>query len=613
MYKKGLLLLTLLTSTIFVTNFKKGGGAGVLYGDALGYYMYLPATFIYHNLDSITTLPEDKGIDGDIFWYTNEMAHSSITPKGYVLDQYTFGVAIMEMPFFFAAHAYAKATGKNANGFSKPYQNAIRWSSVIYTLLGLLILYQVLRRFFSENVAVTTIAILFLGSNLFWFTLYQAGMSHIPLFFLFALLLLATIKLYENPQKVHFISVGLLCGFITFIRPVDIVCIFIPLLYNIFDKESLQNKWAFFKKHRINIAIAVFMGALPFIPQLIYWKYMTGSFLYDSYGNTQTFNFLKPEIWYGLFSASNGWLFYSPALIVFFFGLFMWRKYKALSSVVFVIIPIYIYLIYSWFVPNYINGIGSRPMVDISAIVAIPLAAFIAFISTKKAWVITVFAAIMILCSAYSISFYVQQHYGLTLTEYNKTAFVAQTLFKSSLNYDDLVVNDIGEKQPNPKPLKAVTSKFYLQLNDTLKNTERDSLGNIYYSVPSDEAITPIQISIPYNKKTMGNVHWLKFSGVFKTADQGGLWNCQTLIYTVERGPETLIWRGLRVNNKIGKAHSINKRMKLYEWNLNEWGEVYFYSKLPGDIQDGDEIKLRLANDGGNTMQVKDVFIQMFE
>lgn len=613
MFKKILLFLIFSVSLIFAFNFKKGGSGGILYGDALGYYFYLPSAFIYHNLDSIAKLPDNRKIDGDIFYYANEMKRLCTTPKGRVLDQYTFGIAFLEAPFFFAGHLYAKITGQVDNGFSKPYQDAIRWSSVFYALMGFIILYKVLRRYYSENVSIASIFIMFLGSNIFWFTLYQGGMSHIPLFFLFSLLIYLTIRLYEKPDTLRFLMVGFVCGLITYIRPVDIVCVFVPLFYNVFDKESWKNKIRFIKEHLGKVLLAMLVCFLIWVPQMIYWKWMSGSFLYDSYGNQQTFNFGKPKIWEGLFSASNGWIFYSPALLTFLTGLFLWKKYKPFSWVVFIMIPVYMYLIYCWFVPNYINGLGSRPMVDICALVALPVAASVSFVSQQKIWKRMLFSAVMIFCICINIAFSIQKHLGISVSDYNNTAFVSQMFFRFNLTYNDLVVNDIGEKQPDPKKLKPIGDKIYVSLNDTMKNVTKDSLGQLVYNVPVDEEITPLQIHITYREKTMKQVHWIKGCGVFNTKDWADIWTCQAFVFTVERGKETLKWKGVRINNKIGRTNISLDGSQIYEWKVNQWGQVYFYTSLPDDIKDGDEIVMKITNSGKNTMQAKDIYLQMFE
>ena len=110
-----------------------GKDKAVFYGDALGYYAYLPSTFIYHNHTDIRALPDNRDLDPYIIsTFHNWDQGNKPTPKGYVLNQYTYGVALMECPFFFAAHAWEKLNGKKANGYSGSYVNAIKVSAFFF-------------------------------------------------------------------------------------------------------------------------------------------------------------------------------------------------------------------------------------------------------------------------------------------------------------------------------------------------------------------------------------------------------------------------------------------------------------------------------------------------
>jgi hypothetical protein len=90
----------------------------------------------------------------------------------YIINQYTYGVALMEAPFFAVAHMY-----ELANGYTGAYEWLIKLSSLVYTLLRLMLVYATLRRFFDETPALAATMLLFVGTNLFWFTIQQTGMS----------------------------------------------------------------------------------------------------------------------------------------------------------------------------------------------------------------------------------------------------------------------------------------------------------------------------------------------------------------------------------------------------------------------------------------------------
>ena len=74
--------------------------------------------------------------------------------------------------------------------------------------------------------------------------------------------------------------------------------------------------------------IIIFFAFLVWIPQLLYWKTVTGNYLFYSYAD-EGFFFLNPQILKGLFSYRNGWLIYSPVMFFALLGIpFLYRYAK---------------------------------------------------------------------------------------------------------------------------------------------------------------------------------------------------------------------------------------------------------------------------------------------
>jgi len=70
---KAIIIAVIIISGIFFV--KYGAKSYIFYGDGLGYYMYLPATFIFHNVDNMAELPKDKGIDEWAMIFTSNSLH----------------------------------------------------------------------------------------------------------------------------------------------------------------------------------------------------------------------------------------------------------------------------------------------------------------------------------------------------------------------------------------------------------------------------------------------------------------------------------------------------------------------------------------------------------
>ncbi len=618
MYKKLfhtlLIVVPVAVAAWFMVQYGKTGNT--FYGDAQGYYMYLPATFIYHNHTAGYQLPRDKDIPSSVIWYVDMMQSGTRTAKGHILNQYTYGVALMEAPFFFIAHSCELLKGGNANGYSTVYENAIKLSSVVYCLLGLFIIYRILRRYFSTTVSLLSTSFIFIGTNLFWFTVYQAGMAHEPLFFLYALLILLTVKAHEQPALSRFMLVGFVAGIITLIRPTDIICLLIPLLYNVYSRKTLTIKKDFLFTHRKKIFMAALCFIIPILPQLFYWKMMTGRYVVYSYGS-QGFNWDKPKIIAGLFHFSNGWIPYSPIMIFSLAGLFFMKKVRQWAWATWLLFPIYVYIIYSWYCYNYINGLGSRPMIHLYPLLSIPLAIVIGYIAKKGVIIKTIFTFVCLFFIALNISYSMQRAVGVLNSEESNFEFNAQMLFRMHLRYNDLVTLDIGEWQPNASVLeKAATLKCENYEHPVDEHYVPDTTGksSYVYHMLNDEH-HPNTLHVIYNRKKFGGAHWLKCSGRFMVPEGPKGYFKHLFVLSIDHNGSFLKWCGMKPLNKIGLADSScgHTDYKFDHWELRRWGYVYFFVKIPRNIQDGDKITLDLWNIGKEDIYMDDICLELYK
>jgi len=137
----------------------------------------------------------------------------------------------------------------------------------------------------------------------------------------------------------------------------------------------------------------LFTFILPWIPQFIYWKFVTGSYLYYPYGE-EGFFWLHPKIYYGLVGFRKGWLIYTPLMITTVLGIFLLKKrVPDLQKAIVFFIVLHIYIVFSWWCWWYGGSYGSRPMVDTYGILAIPAAIIIERITHLKKWTYPIFIA----------------------------------------------------------------------------------------------------------------------------------------------------------------------------------------------------------------------------
>jgi hypothetical protein len=145
---------------------------------------------------------------------------------------------------------------------------------------------------------------------------------------------------------------------------------------------------------------------------MIYWKEMTGHWLYFSYGSDERFFFGDPAIIKGLFSWRKGLFIYTPILLFAFAGIIMlWRNRSPHALPVTLFVPLNIYIIFSWWCWWYGGGFGQRAFIDSYALMAVAAAALLAYaFSSGKRWlragIITAYCMLMSLGIFNNIQYY---------------------------------------------------------------------------------------------------------------------------------------------------------------------------------------------------------------
>lgn len=349
-----------------------GNYHGVMWGDASGYYAYLPMWFIYGN--NAENYPE-----GIIDAIGNGFQPDSVSGK--VKNKYPSGVAILQAPFFLVAHLGSSIFAPESDGtplmspgFSRGYYWSVIVSGAVYAALGLFLLCSFLCFYFEPLVAVATCLALFLGTNLYYYAIICSGMSHVYSFFVFSALLYYSKFFFENIKLRSAILFGLLCGLAVLIRPTNILFIAFVLLLDWEGKGLFSRPLAILKKPLILLAI-VTSAVITWVPQMIYWYQNTGQLIYYSYGDEGFTNWKNPEITKIWFSTMNGLFPYAPVLLLSVIGIVIMaiKKVKVGLTIGFFFLLI-TYVFASWWVWSYGCALGSRPFVEYFAMMSIPLA-----------------------------------------------------------------------------------------------------------------------------------------------------------------------------------------------------------------------------------------------
>lgn len=583
-------------------------------GDSWGYYLYLPATIIHHDLDNLKTSVQTrlKYHPANLDYSQNPLGVLEVhpTPEGKQVNKYTVGVAIFQLPFFLLAHMLAILLHLPADGYSFIYIYLIHLAGVFYALAGFFILRKVLLHFVSDRICALTLLAISIGTNLYYFTVYNSGMAHAYLFMLYCVLIYFTIKWYQNFNWPAIIGISLSAGFITMIRPTEIICILIPVLWGIQSFRDIPGRFALFRQQLLKISVGAGFFILAGLPQLIYWKLLSGHFLYYSYTN-EGFDFLHPHIKDGLLSYKNGWLAYTPIMYFALTGIFLLkRKNPALFPIVF-FLPIHIYLIYSWWCWNYINGFGSRPMVETYALLSIPLAfTFKSTFVKGRLWLSILVAVASLFFIFLNLFNTYQFSRGVLWTEDANWQYYKNLFGKTKLDYLDLVRYDNNLPQPDEDNLRFVKEIGYNNFEDSISkfySPAASKSGRYGFTLNPEIQFGP-GMENQFRDLDLNPGDWLKISIDAKNKNQNyNLYQMNILGNRINRNGKDIYSRYIRIDNKVGNPHH-----SLWGGQNNVWGTAYYWIKIPEKTEPTDILKTYTKNLAAPEINIDNLTIQLW-
>ncbi|GAB3850363.1 hypothetical protein GCM10028822_15640 [Hymenobacter terrigena] len=386
----------------------KNSGA-VIGWDVSGYYLYLPAVFIHHDLQNLAFKDQMMQEYAPTPDFQQAFRHPG---SGHYVMKYSAGMAVQYLPFFLVAHALAAPLGYPVDGFSPPYQLAILGASVLMSILGLGLVRRVLRPRFGEWPTALTLLGIVLGTNYLDYTAIGGAMTHNWLFTWYAALLLLTPAFYRQPTRGRALAIGAIVGLMALTRPTELLALLIPLLWGLRPTgPAVRERLAFWQQHWTLLLAAGLIGAVILSVQPLYWHYVSGDWIVYSY-QQQGFSWLRPHLWDGIFSFKSGWLLYSPLLVVALLGFMALRRQQpAAFWPLLVFIALFTYVTFAWDEWLYGGSLGQRAMVQSYAVLAWPFAAAHQWLLARRPWLLA-YGAFAVLGCYYNLWLTYQAHLG---------------------------------------------------------------------------------------------------------------------------------------------------------------------------------------------------------
>lgn len=356
--------------------------------EMFGYYSYLPATFLN---------------DGSFVFGENVVNFNAALPNGEFMPKYTYGVALLQLPFFLLALLVSKLQDTVGNGFTHNFAIFQEYGAVLYVLLGLFLLRKVLIQYYKEFSVTIVMFLALFGTVLFMYTFVQAEMSHSYLFFLFCVFIYFSWRYYTSLAFVFVLPAAFSWALIALIRPTEIVLLLFFILWGVRNLTELKQRlWSFLKNLKVPLTFIAAL-ALVWIPQLVFWKQTCGTFFYDSYPNEKFF-WWDPQIANVLFSYRKGLFIYTPALLLAVVGMFLVKKNSPFSPWLFTAVFFSLTYIYScWWSWDFGGSFGARSFTHHVVYLMFPMTALVDRIfSTEKSFVLQRFATLVLVVFIFS-------------------------------------------------------------------------------------------------------------------------------------------------------------------------------------------------------------------
>lgn len=367
-----LIIYTLaITSLVFFLSFKwlNNQWRYNIASDGKGYYVYLPAAFIYHDFSyAFTEKTEAVYNPGSI------QPPVAKLPNGKNLNKYYAGEALLLMPFFFIAHFLANLLQLPADGYSFIYAAMVSIAAVFYALAGLYMLTKLLRAFnVSHNIIAATIILVFGGSTLLHYTWMEPSMSHTYSFFAINAFMAIAADYFTKQHRIKLYLLFATLGVVCLLRPVNaLVVLTLPFIWLMVQPQvSLFNM---LKKAGIALLWGTLLFVLIVLIQLGLYQLQIGQWWIWAYVN-EGFNFSQPHFFEIIFSFRKGWLVYTPiAGVSLLLALYRWHKKPILMFCFFIPLFVILYVASSWYDWAYGASYGCRPMTEIIGYAMIPFA-----------------------------------------------------------------------------------------------------------------------------------------------------------------------------------------------------------------------------------------------
>lgn len=358
----------------------------ILWGDSLYYYAYTKSIVLDHDIDFQNEAYRDSG------GFPNEPEISEITGK--IINKFSPGTSILWIPGFLLGHSLSKVLEfveviAAADGYNFLTQYIVAISAILFSIVGLFFVFKTVKLFFNTKIALLTLLILYLATQMFYYTSLDPLNSHSASFMLSAmfLYLLSIFSSTKNLSWQKMLVLGFVGGAMTLVRNQDIVLLIPASIYFLTKNGDKSNKEGLMEMFNRMI---LFWGSIFLVMSI---QLLITTNLYGMIGSPyiiggEELSWFNPDFIRVLFSFGNGLFTFAPVLIIALIGLFLARKnisksqhqvtlFKQLCLISIIAFIFQLYVVASWGREIIGGPYGSRMFISVLPYLSLGLAIMI--------------------------------------------------------------------------------------------------------------------------------------------------------------------------------------------------------------------------------------------
>jgi hypothetical protein len=420
----------------------------IIHGDGVGYYAYLRAPLVDHNLD----FEKDWWRGNESFVVPRTDAKGQLdweqrTATGRITNLFSVGPAMLWVPALAIVHGAIlglKAAGANisADGFGLPYRLAMALSTAIYGFAGVLFGFLIARQFAPERWAFLATMGIWLASSLPVYMYFNPSWSHAHSAFTVGLFLWRWHATGAERPIRDWLILGLIAGLMINVYFVNATVLVVLLIEGFYRRPAVSN-------------IAVFFSTLllALTPTFITRQIIFGSPLSFGMYSELRWNWLAPAAWAMLFSSFHGAFSWTPVLLPATAGVLLVRRADpALGWSLIAAVGAFFYAIACYPYWHGISSFGNRFFVSLTPIFVLGLAMMLSELGRYRA-----LAAAIAVLALWNFGFIFQ--WGTHMLP-----------ARESISWREMVRNQVTAV---PERITGVTISYFTARSATMREIER--------------------------------------------------------------------------------------------------------------------------------------------